>query len=139
MDKLYIQWTHATKSTAKNIWLLIWLCLALDASHLRAAEPPAATGHSTNQAQEKTTGPTSPVFGAPLSLADALNLALHQSPIILRAQKELEASQGVVIQTRAIALPTVGIAGSYGAVERTDIDIFELPTFTFGTPQNWSA
>jgi len=39
-------------------------------------------------------------FGAPLSLAEALNLALRQSPSILRAQKDLEASQGIVVQTR---------------------------------------
>src|SRR5215471_15431990 len=45
-------------------------------------------------------------FGGPLSLADAVNLALHQSPAILRAQKQLEANQGISVQTRAIALPT---------------------------------
>ena len=37
----------------------------------------------------------------PLSLADAVNLALRRSPNIRRAQKDIEATQGVVIQTRA--------------------------------------
>lgn len=83
--------------------------------------------------------PTAQPFGAPLSLADAVNLALHQSPAILRAQKDVEASQGVAIQTRAIALPTLGIGGSYGRVQRTDVDVLEAPGFTFGTPQNWSS
>jgi len=78
-------------------------------------------------------------FGGPLSLADAINLALRQSPSILRAQKDLEASRGIVVQTRAIALPTVAVGGSYAAVQRTDIDVFEAPGFTFGTPQNWSS
>ena len=78
-------------------------------------------------------------FGGPLSLAEAINLALHQSPSILRAQKELQASEGIAIQTRAIALPTVGITGDYAPVQRTDVDIIEAPGFTFGTPQNWSS
>lgn len=78
-------------------------------------------------------------FGGPLSLADAINLALHQSPAILRAQKELEASEGIAIQTRAIALPGVGITGAYGRVQSTDVDILNGPNFTFGTPQNWSS
>ena len=92
-----------------------------------------AAPHSTSQT------PTAQPFGGPLSLADAVNLALSQSPAILRAQKELEASRGIVIQTRAIALPTLGIGGSYATVQRTDVDVFEAPGFTFGTPQNWSS
>ena len=48
----------------------------------------------------------------PLSLADAVNLALQRNPNILRAQKDLEAAQGVVIQTRAIAIPKVSLAGN---------------------------
>jgi outer membrane protein len=96
------------------------------------AEPPAAPANSL---------PT-----RPLSLADAVNFALSQSPNILRAQKDLEAAEGVVIQTRAIAIPKVAITGSYQAVEPSDVDTFSassfLPTnvnsgFTFGTDQNW--
>src|SRR5260221_1912546 len=78
-------------------------------------------------------------FGGPLSLADAINLALHQSPTILRAQKDLQASQGIAVQTRAIALPTLALGGSYGRVQRTDVDVIDAPGFTFGTPQNWST
>jgi outer membrane protein TolC len=78
-------------------------------------------------------------FGGPLSLADAVNLALSQSPTILRAQKELEASQGIVVQTRAIALPTLAIAGTFAAVQKTDVDVIETPDFSFGTPKNWSS
>ncbi|HZR15799.1 MAG TPA: TolC family protein [Verrucomicrobiae bacterium] len=91
-------------------------------------------------AVESFAGPQAPQpFGSPLSLADAINLALHQSPSVLRAQKALEASQGIVIQTRAIALPGVTLNGSYGRVQRTDVDVVEAPGITFGTPQNWSS
>ena len=42
----------------------------------------------------------------PLSLAQAINIALQQNPNTLRARKDLEAAEGVSIQMRAIAIPT---------------------------------
>ena len=75
----------------------------------------------------------------PLSLADAVNIALQQNPTILKAQKDLEAAQGVVIQTRAIAMPTATLGGSYGAVQQTDINTLNFGSATFGTPQNWTT
>ena len=84
-------------------------------------------------------GSSNSFVSRPLSLADAVNLALAQNPNVQRARKDLEATQGIAIQTRAIALPTVGVNGSYNAVERSDIDTIEVPGFSFGTPQNWSS
>jgi len=55
----------------------------------------------------------------PLSLADALNVALAQNATILKAQNDLEASQGVVVQTRAVALPQLKASGSYSDQEIT--------------------
>lgn len=78
----------------------------------------------------------------PLSLADAVNIALRQNPNVMRAQKDLEAAQGVVVQTRAIAIPKVRAGGAYSAVQSTDIDTpasFPVAGFTFGTEQNWSS
>ena len=75
----------------------------------------------------------------PLSLADAVNLALRQNPNILRAQKDLEAAQGVVIQTRAIAIPKLGAAGNYSAAQPSDVDTLTAPGITFGTDQNWAS
>src|ERR1044071_8170010 len=49
----------------------------------------------------------------PLSLADCANIALAQNAAILKAKNDLQASQGVVIQTRAVALPTVQATGKY--------------------------
>jgi len=123
--------------SSASLLILCAVLLGLSAVQARNAalvssSAPIATGNVSNAAVLQP-------FSTPLSLADAINLALRQNPSLLRAQKELEANQGIVIQTRAIALPTVGVAGSYGAVEQTDIDIFGAPGFTFGTPQNWSA
>ena len=75
----------------------------------------------------------------PLSLADAVNLALRQNPNILRAQKDLEVAQGVVIQTRAIAIPKLGAAGNYSAAQPNDVDTFTTPGITFGNDQNWAS
>src|SRR5438270_8471599 len=107
------------------------LLLSLAVCGVASAEQPS--GPFTNQVH------IAQPFGGPLSLADAINLAMRQSPAILRAQKDLEASKGIAIQTRAIALPTLGVGGSYARVQRTDVDVFEAPGFTFGTPQNWST
>jgi outer membrane protein TolC len=110
-------------TTVLTLLTLVWSVLAAPAA---ASSQPAAQ--------------TPQPFGGPLSLADAINLALHQAPAVLRAQKELEANEGIAIQTRAIALPAVGITGNYGRVQHTDFDIITVPGFvTFGTPQNWSS
>jgi outer membrane protein TolC len=87
------------------------------------------------------TGPsgTNGFITQPISLADAVNIALAQNPNIRRAQKDLEASQGVVIQTRAIAVPKVRMTGEYDAKQRSDVDIISTNGFVLGSDQNWDA
>ena len=46
----------------------------------------------------------------PLSLADCLNLVLQQNATVVKARSDLEAQQGVVVQTRAVALPQLQAA-----------------------------
>ena len=77
----------------------------------------------------------------PLSLADSLNLALEQNPALRRARKEIEAAQGVVIQTRAVVLPRLKLTGAYNALQDSDVDKppVNIPGFTFGTDQNWNT
>jgi TolC family type I secretion outer membrane protein len=73
----------------------------------------------------------------PLSLADALNTALAQNATILKAKNDLEASHGLVVQTRAVALPQVTATGQY---KYTDPDAIE--GFFVGSTQpnkNWNA
>ncbi len=85
--------------------------------------------------------PTNVFITDPLSMADAINIALRQNPEIMRAQKDLEAAQGIVIQTRAIAIPKLRAAGSFSAVQSTDIDSPQLTNFVFqfGTEQSWNS
>jgi outer membrane protein TolC len=88
-------------------------------------------------------GTTDAFPSEPLSLADAVNIALRQNPNVLKGQKDLEASQGVVIQTRAVALPKVKVSGNYSAYEPSAVDkvsvSFAGSGFTFGTDQSWTS
>ena len=72
----------------------------------------------------------------PLALADCLNIALQQNPTILEAKNDLEASYGVVVQTRAVVLPQLTASGQY---KDTDPDAIEgIPGFSEPN-QNWNA
>lgn len=75
----------------------------------------------------------------PLALADAVNLALQQNGTILKGKSDLEAAYGVVVQTRAIALPKVRFAGQYQAIAENSIDTPAGSTFAFGTDQAWTT
>jgi len=73
----------------------------------------------------------------PLSLADALNTALQQNATILKAQNDLEASHGLVVQTRAVALPQVKASGQYADEELTLVQNF--PGAGSVPHQSWNA
>jgi outer membrane protein len=75
----------------------------------------------------------------PLSVADALNLALQQNGTILKAKSDLEAASGLVAQTRAIVYPRAQITGEYKAVQNTSIDSPAGSTFAFGSDQGWGT
>ena len=83
----------------------------------------------------------------PLTLADGLNLALQQNSTILKAKSDLEGAYGLVVQTRAIAIPKIRATGSYQISDEAAIDrfpiSFPLPdgqTVTISPgDQQWSA
>ena len=72
----------------------------------------------------------------PLALADALNTALVQNATILKAKNDLEASHGVVVQTRAVALPQLLASGQYKATDPNAVEAFGTIT---QPQQNWNA
>ncbi len=104
--------------------LVVLAGLFLASSKLAAAEPLAATNSLITQ---------------PLSRSEAINVALRQNPGILRAQRDVAAAQGVVIQTRAIAIPKIQVTGDYTAVQPSSVDRApaDVPGFSFGTDQSW--
>src|ERR1017187_4117992 len=73
----------------------------------------------------------------PLSLTDCLNIALQQNGTILKAKSDLEAQQGVVVQTRAVALPQVQATGQYKDTDPNAIESF--PGGAMQPHQNWNA
>ena len=60
----------------------------------------------------------------PISLADALNTALAQNSAILKAKNDLEASHGLVVQTRAVALPQLTSSGTYRITDPKYVENF---------------
>ena len=79
---------------------------------------PVSAGTRTNSAANALRAG----IARPLSLADALNTALQQSAAILKAKNDLESTYGLVVQTRAVALPKLSATGSFthtdpGAIE----------------------
>jgi outer membrane protein len=91
---------------ATSFWLLLISCIGLHAV-----------------AQTNILGSTnlSALIMRPLSMADALDTALQQNGTILQAKSDLEASYGIVVQTRAIAVPKIEVGAN---VRRND------PNFT---------
>jgi outer membrane protein TolC len=79
----------------------------------------------------------------PLSLTDCLNIALQQNATILKAKNDLDAQYGVVVQTRAVALPQLQATGQYKDTDRNAIENFPSPINTPSQPstpnQNWNA
>jgi outer membrane protein len=75
----------------------------------------------------------------PLSLADALNIALQQNGTILKAKNDLEGNAGLVMQTRALVYPKATIAGQYQWIAESSIDSPSGATFLFGTDQSWAT
>ena len=135
--------------------LLLPMCLATGLNPA-FADPDAGNGENTNaQPPSAASGPATnspipsvasqPATNAPawvtrpLSLLDSLNLALTQNAALLKAKSDLQASYGIVVQTRAVALPQVIVNGQY---KRTDRDAIENFPFA-GAPQlpdqNWNA
>lgn len=75
----------------------------------------------------------------PLSLSDCLDLALKQNSAILKGQSDLEAAYGVVIQTRAIAIPKIRSTGNYQIQDKQAVDRIPAPFITADGDQSWSA
>ena len=90
-------------------------------------------------AQMTNTGTNLPAWiTRPLSLTDCLNLSLQQNATILKAKNDLEASHGVVVQTRAVALPQLQAAGQYKDTDPHAVE--SIPALEYTQPhQNWNA
>ncbi len=76
----------------------------------------------------------------PLSIVDALNQTLQQNSTLQKARADLEASRGVVIQTRAVALPVISAGGTVQRESPSLIQTFGTNTGGFLSPRDsWSS
>src|SRR5215469_2265213 len=75
----------------------------------------------------------------PLSVLDAMNLALQQNATILKAQNDLKASFGIVVQTRAIALPQLTANGQFKDSEPSAIEPIPVPGNFEQAHKSWNA
>ncbi len=83
-----------------------------------------------------TTNDLRAIVARPLSLADALNTALQQGAAILKAKNDLESTYGLVVQTRAIALPRLTATGNF---THTDPGAIENFANILQPNQSWNA
>ena len=81
----------------------------------------------------------------PLSVVDALNTALIQNASILKAKSDFEDTQGLVIQTRAVALPQISASGRYQDEANSLVQNFPFGAGTNGSggsqlpSQSWNT
>jgi len=79
-------------------------------------------------------------LGKPLSLVDCLNIALTQNSAILKGKSDVEAACGVVVQTRAVAIPKLQGTGSYQWTDQLEeLTIAPGESFSFQRENQWSA
>ena len=118
------RWNRLGKGRVTAGVLLLWLAWA---GNLPGAEPTnaAAPGWLTQ----------------PLSLTEAVNVALQQNLTILKAQQDIEATHGVIVQTRAIAFPTLRALGDYRATDATESLPLPatFPQVSIQQEQSWSS
>jgi outer membrane protein len=95
----------------------------------------------TNIAEQTTSTNIPEWMTEPLPLLNALNVALQQNSTILKAKNDLESSYGIVVQTRAIALPSLTVGGQYKYTQPSAVESFPLPPpESFALPnQNWNT
>lgn len=70
------------------------------------------------------------LLSKPLSLAEAMDVALQHNGAILKGKHDLEAQYGVVVQTRAIAIPKVTANGNYQ--HTTEVEAVPIPNIPAG-------
>lgn len=80
-----------------------------------------------------------PWLAQPLSLDEAVRIALAQNGDILKSQHDLEAAHGVAIQTRATVLPKLTGAAGYEHDQAQDRDPFSNQPDYLPLDDNWTG
>lgn len=77
----------------------------------------------------------------PLSLHEALEITLRQSPAILKGKQDIEESYGISLELRSSIRPRLTASGTYQAIDQASIEIPPIPGFDlrFQNDQAWNA
>ncbi|MFO1460367.1 MAG: TolC family protein [Verrucomicrobiota bacterium] len=77
----------------------------------------------------------------PLTLAEALEITVRQSPAILKGKQDIEEAYGISLELRASIRPRLTAAGTFQAVDQASIEIPPIPgfDFTFQNDRSWNA
>lgn len=111
-----------------------WLCISMLIAGPFAGAP-SRVGVSAGEPEPATR--STPVWSdRPLSMIDALNLALDQNEKILRSSLNVAETHGVRLRTRAVALPNLRLESSF--IEREE-DSYERIVPSMFLRQSWVA
>jgi outer membrane protein TolC len=99
-----------------------------------AGGQPAVTNTPPTKATDTVTWPT-----APLSLRDAVDVALRQNSAVLKSQSDLAATCGVLVQTRAIQYPTVRATANHTLTDHGAIEQFPFGGGVRTPDQAWNV
>jgi len=77
----------------------------------------------------------------PLTLHEALEVTLRQSPLILKAKQDVEEAYGIALELRSAIRPRLTASGMYQAVDNASIEVPPIPgfNFQFQNDQSWNA
>ena len=95
--------------------------------------------HSSFAAETNTATSPPGWLTQPMSLADALTTALAQNNAILKGQRDLEATHGLVVQTRAVAWPKIHGTGNYTYNEAVEVVPYTDPIRVSPPHNEWAA
>lgn len=99
-----------------------------------AADKPAPTNAPPAKATNTVAWPS-----APLSLREAVEVALRQNSAVLKSQADLEAVYGIVIQTKAIQLPRVTATANHTLTDQGAIEQFPFGGGVRTPDQAWNV
>ncbi|MBI5388249.1 MAG: TolC family protein [Verrucomicrobia bacterium] len=107
-----------------------------------AGASPAADTNPPPALQPAATNSHPVLPSRPLALAECLDIALQQNANIQKSKSDIEAAYGVVIQTRAIALPKLQGTGNYQYNDQIETLPFSFPgssVNSFTKVHSWNA
>ena len=113
--------------------------IALAALALATLAPAADT--NALPAAPPAPAPAGPVLPSrPLSLVECQDIAVQQNANVLKSQSDIEATYGVAVQTRAVALPKLQSTGNYQFTDQFEsLTIPGGPAVEMQKEHSWSA